>query len=219
VLQPYLPESVQYHDIGNPIDVAPQGQKPDTPLGDFIFVGRISAEKGAGIFAEAARRAGKTAIFVGDGPAVDELKSSYPEAVILGWKSPQEVKSLMRDARALVFPSVWYEGQPLTVLESLALGTPVIVSDVCAGREAVNDGMNGLWFKSADPDSLANALIKLSDDSVAREMSRAAYDLYWAAPLTLDRHLDALIALYQCALADRAKGRKATAFDASREIS
>ena len=219
VLQPYLPKSVQYHDIGNPIDVAPLGQKPDAPLGDFIFVGRISAEKGAGIFAEAARRAGKTAIFVGDGPAAAELKSSHPEAVVLGWKSPQEVKTLMRAARALVFPSVWYEGQPLTVLESLALGTPVIVSDVCAGREAVNDGMNGLWFKSADPDSLADALTKLSDDSVAREMSRAAYDLYWAAPLTLDQHLDALIALYQRALVDRAKGPAAAAFDAPREIS
>ena len=200
VLQPYLPSGVCYHEIGNPIDVAPLGRKPEAPLGDFIFVGRISAEKGAKIFAEAARRAGKKAIFVGDGPAAAELQSTYPEAVLLGWKSPDEVKTLMRAARALVFPSVWYEGQPLTVLESLALGTPVIVSDVCAGREAVKDGVNGLWFKSADPDSLAGALVELSDDGVARKMAQAAYDLYWAAPLTLDRHLDALLALYNSAL-------------------
>lgn len=200
VLQPYLPSGVCYHEIGNPIDVVPLGPKPEAPLGDFIFVGRISAEKGAKIFAEAARRAGKKAIFVGDGPAAAELQSAYPEAVLLGWKSPDEVKTLMRAARALVFPSVWYEGQPLTVLESLALGTPVIVSDVCAGREAVKDGVNGLWFKSADPDSLAGALVELSDDGVARKMAQAAYDLYWAAPLTLDRHLDALLALYNSAL-------------------
>jgi glycosyltransferase involved in cell wall biosynthesis len=200
VLQPYLPSGVRYHEIGNPIDVAPLGPKPAAPLGDFIFVGRISAEKGAKIFAEAARRAGKKAIFVGDGPAAAELQSAYPEAVVLGWKSPDEVKTLMRAARALVFPSVWYEGQPLTVLESLALGTPVIVSDVCAGREAVQDGVNGLWFKSADPDSLAGALVELSDDAVARKMAEAAYALYWAAPLTLDRHLDALLALYNAAL-------------------
>ena len=200
VLQPYLPSGVRYHEIGNPIDVAPLGPKPAAPLGDFIFVGRISAEKGAKIFAEAARRAGKKAIFVGDGPAAAELQSTYPEAVVLGWKSPDEVKTLMRAARALVFPSVWYEGQPLTVLESLALGTPVIVSDVCAGREAVQDGINGLWFKSADPDSLAGALVELSDDGVARKMAQAAYELYWAAPLTLDRHLDALLALYNSAL-------------------
>ena len=215
VLQPYLPPKVRYHEIGNPIDVAPLGPKPPAPLGDFIFVGRISAEKGAKIFAEAARRAGKKAIFVGDGPAAAELQSAYPEAVILGWKSPDDVKTLMRAARALVFPSVWYEGQPLTVLESLALGTPVIVSDVCAGREAVKDGVNGRWFKSADADSLAAALVELSDEGVARTMAQAAYELYWAAPLTLDRHLDALLALYNAAAGGKDK-LTAEAFDASR---
>ncbi len=213
ILQPYLPARVRYHDIANPIDVAPLGQKPQAPLGDFIFVGRLSAEKGAKIFAEAARRAGQRAIFIGDGPAADELRALYPEAKILGWKSPAEVKQLMRAARALVFPSVWYEGQPLTVLESLGLGTPVIVSDVCAGREAVQNGVNGLWFKSADPESLASALRQLSDDDTARQMSRAAYDLYWAKPLTLERHLDALVALYRGVLGEAPQ--PAPAFDAS----
>ena len=107
----------------------------------------------------------------------------------------------MRAARALVFPSVWYEGQPLTVLESLAAGTPVIVSDICAGREAVEDGVNGLWFASGKPDSLAAALMRLSDDAEARRMSDAAYDLFWADPLTLDRHLDGIEAVYRSSLA------------------
>jgi glycosyltransferase involved in cell wall biosynthesis len=217
ILQPYLPASMRYHHIANPIDVAPLGQKPQAPLGGFIFVGRLSAEKGAKIFAEAAQRAGQRAVFVGDGPAADELKALYPGTTILGWKSPAEVKQFMRAARAVVFPSVWYEGQPLTVLESLALGTPVIVSDVCAGREAIEDGVNGLWFKSADPDSLAHALQRLSDDDTARQMSRAAYDRYWAAPLTLDRHLDALVTLYRAALGE--PPQSTAKFDASHQIS
>ena len=65
------------------------------------------------------------------------MEKEFPQARFLGWRSPQEVRSLLRAARALVFPSVWYEGQPLSVYEALALGTPVIVSDLCAGREAV----------------------------------------------------------------------------------
>ena len=85
---------------------------------------------------------------------------------------------MLRNARALVFPSVWYEGQPLTVLEALGLGTPVIVSDVCAGRESVEDGVSGRWFRSNDAASLAAAMRELSNDATARRMSRAAYDLY-----------------------------------------
>jgi glycosyltransferase involved in cell wall biosynthesis len=104
----------------------------------------------------------------------------------------------------LVFPSVWYEGQPLTVYEALALGTPVIVSDACAGREAVVDGDNGFWFRSGDPASLAVRLGQLSDDAAARRMSKSAYARYWAAPLTMERHLGGLLEVYAAAERDAA---------------
>ena len=202
-LAPYLPADTRYFDVSNPVDAEPLGYKGEGVPGNFIFVGRISPEKGPKLFAEAARLAGQRAVFVGDGPLAAELKAEYPEAEILGWKSPDEVKLQLRAARALVFPSVWYEGQPLTVLESLAMGTPVIVSDVCAGREAVSDGVSGLWFKSGDAGALAGAMRRLAEDVVAREMARAAYDLFWADPLTMDRHLDGLEAVYAAALESR----------------
>lgn len=205
ILQPYLPADVQYHQLANPIDVPPLGQKPDPARGDFIFVGRLSAEKGPMLFGEAARIAGQRAVFVGDGPQCAELKAHYPEASILGWKEPAEVRTLLRNARALVFPSVWYEGQPLTVLEALGLGTPVIVSDVCAGRESVGDGVNGRWVRSNDTAALAAALQDLSNDATARRMSRAAYDLYWSNPPNLKRHLDGLCSIYEAALGADAK--------------
>jgi glycosyltransferase involved in cell wall biosynthesis len=205
ILQPYLPAGVLFHDLGNPIDVPPFGQKSDAAQGEFIYAGRLSAEKAPLLFAEAARLAGLRAIFVGDGPQAAELKARYPDASILGWKSPAEVAHLLRNARALVFPSVWYEGQPLTVLEALALGTPVIVSDVCAGRESIEDGVNGRWFRSNDAASLATAMLELADDATARRMSQAAYQLYWSNPPTLQRHLDGLCAIYETALGATAK--------------
>lgn len=197
VLAPHMPADTKWYDVGNPIDADPLGHKDETAPGGFVFVGRLSAEKGAGLFAEAARLSGQRAIFVGDGPQQAELEAAYPEAEFLGWHDPAGVKRHLRAARALVFPSVWYEGQPLTVLESLALGTPVIVSDICAGREAVEDGVSGLWFRSGDPASLARAMTRLSDDATAQRMSRAAYDGFWADPLTLDRHLDRLERIYR----------------------
>jgi glycosyltransferase involved in cell wall biosynthesis len=191
-----LPQGARVHAVSNPIDCLDLGRKTEPASGDFLFVGRLSPEKGLFLFAEAARKAGVTPVFAGDGPAAAELRARYPEARMLGWKSAGEVKLLMRRARALVFPSLWYEGQPLTVLEAKAMATPVIVSDGCAGREEVNDGETGLWFESANADSLAKALIRAKDDALIAAMSDASYERFWADPPTLERHIERLGAIY-----------------------
>lgn len=201
-IAPYLPQA-RFHEVGNPIDVTDQGAKAEAASGDFIFVGRLSAEKGARYFAQAARLANVAPVFIGDGPERDALAREFPEARFSGWLPPDAVRAQMRAARALVFPSVWYEGQPLTVYESLALGTPVVVSDICAGREAVADGENGLWFKSAVAESLAEKIALLKDDACARRMSDAAHRRYWSKPLTLEGHLDGVEAVYDVLRTDR----------------
>ena len=209
---PFMPKGVAYHRVDNPLDIVDPSPKAAAGR-DFLFVGRVSREKGIEHYCEAARLAGVEAVIVGDGPLMEELKTRYPEAKFLGWQNPQQVMALMRAARALVFPSVWYEGQPLTVYESLAMGTPVIVSDVCAGREAINDGRNGLWFKSADAADLARALNRLKDDAAADAMTANAYADYWARPLSLERHLDAIQAVYTEMLGQpaREQGKHSTA--------
>ena len=145
---------------------------------------------------QAARRAGVDALFVGDGPLLPELKRRYPEVRTVGWQGPEAVRRYLREAGALVFPSIWYEGQPLTVLEAKVLGTPVIVSDGCAGRDCVTDGVDGLWFRRNDADNLAQAIRRFGDADVDA-LSRAAYDSYWAAPATLERHVASIVALYR----------------------
>ena len=201
---PRLPQGIALHNVSNPIDAQDLGPKPDPAAGGMIFVGRISPEKGPFLFAEAARKAGIVPVYVGDGPAAAELAARFPEARILGWRKPAEVKALMRAARALVFPSLWFEGQPLTVLEAKALGTPVVVADCCAGREEIEDGVSGLWFKGNDSDALAAALERMKDDVAVAAMSRAAYTSFWAHPPTLDRHVVALVAIYRDMLARKA---------------
>ncbi len=200
VSRPYAPDNIEWRRVDNPVEADDLGPKA-APGADFLYVGRVSTEKGIAHFCEAARLAGVVATIAGDGPLMAELKSTYPDARFLGWKSAAELRPLMRGARALVFPSVWYEGQPLTVYEALALGTPVIVSDACAGREAVEDGENGRWFKSADAADLARALRELGDDATAARMTAAAHERYWRAPLTLERHVAAIEAVYAEALA------------------
>ena len=206
IIAPYLPKGARVHAISNPVATDDLGPKADPVSGEMIFVGRISPEKGPLLFAEAARKIGLVPTFVGDGPAATELREKYPEARILGWQKPEDARKALRAARALVFPSRWYEGQPLTVLEAKASGTPIIVSDVCAGREEIIDGETGLWFKFGDADDLARALTMMQDDAVVRKMSNAAYAAYWRDPPTLARHVERLEKAYRGMLANAPRG-------------
>jgi glycosyltransferase involved in cell wall biosynthesis len=201
LLAPYLPKRAGIHRVCNPIDVEPLGEKSAPAFGDAIFVGRLSPEKGVFLFAEAAARANVTPIFIGDGPIADELRARYPLARLLGWQSPEAVREAMRAARALVFPSLWYETQGMTALEAKAMGTPVIVADVCAAREQIEDGVSGLWFKSGDAASLAAALERMKDDGLVARLSKGAYESYWRAPPTLSRHITETQAVYRDMLA------------------
>lgn len=196
VIEPHLAPDVRLFEVANPIEIENLGPKPDPASGEMIFLGRISREKGFSIFAEAARLAGITPVFVGDGPLAGELKRNYPEAKIVGWQDAAGVRKHLREARALVFPSIWYEGQPLTVLEALALGTPVIAADGCAGRESVIDGETGLWFRHSDPVDLARALRDMQDDARVTAMSNAAYTRFWADPFLIERHTRRLEEVY-----------------------
>jgi glycosyltransferase involved in cell wall biosynthesis len=197
IVAPYLPAGVATHRLSNPIEASDLGPKPNPASGEFVFVGRLSPEKGAYLFAEAAALAGLTPTFIGDGPIADELRARHPGARFLGWREPAEVRESLRAARALVFPSLWYEGQPLTVLEAKAMGTPVIVSDICAGREEIEDGETGLWFESADVGALAAALERMKDDALVARLSHAAHASYWRDPPTLEAHVIGLTGVYR----------------------
>ena len=197
IVRSRLPKGARVHRVPNPIEAHQLGPKSEPASGDFLFVGRIAREKGPLLFAEAARRAGVVPTYVGDGPIREELAVRYPEARILGWKTPDEARAMMRAARALVFPSLWYEVQGLTVTEAKAMGTPVVVSDVCAGREAIEDGKSGLWFRSGDPDALAVALDRLKEDALVEKLSNTAYETYWADAQTPGRHVDAILDIYE----------------------
>ncbi|OJY36951.1 MAG: hypothetical protein BGP06_14250 [Rhizobiales bacterium 65-9] len=200
VARPWLPPAMRLHRVDNPIDIQDRGVADKTEPGPFLFVGRLAPEKGARLFCEAARAIGARARIVGDGPLRDELQRDFPEHDFAGWKSAAEVTHEMRAARALVFPSVLYEGQPLTVYEALANGCPVIASDAGAAVEAIEQDRNGFCFRSGDNASLARAMTQLADDARARSMARTAHEIYWRRPLTLDRHLDGVMAVYRAAM-------------------
>lgn len=200
VVQPYLPQTARMFEISNPIDIPLGGPVDVGSNRAFTMIGQLSLVKGGHLFASAARDCGVKAVFVGDGPSAQEITAANPAATITGWVSQERVREYLSKARALVFPSLWYEAQPLVVLEAAARGVPAVVSDGCAAAESVRDGMTGLLFKNGDATSLASALRRLSDDDLVRRLGRGAYETYWADPPVLERHVAELERAYRVVL-------------------
>lgn len=162
----------------------------------YVFVGRLVPEKNPELAAQATFNKNVPVIFVGDGRCSDKIYKINPQAEITGWKNSEEVREYIRNARALIFPSKWYEGQPLTVMEAMADGIPVIASDASAAIEQIHDGENGIIFKSNDLKSLEVILEKLSCNDIVEKYSKNAYNDYWKKNYNEDVYIDKLINIY-----------------------
>ena len=183
--------------IPNPINVDKSDPAAPADNSNFIYVGRVSHEKGANLMALASSLADIPISFIGTGPGVPDVLRLNPSADMLGWKDGAEVLKGVQSSRALVFPSLLHETQGLVVQEAFALGIPVIVSSNCAASGSVKDGVNGMIFNSGDHSDLARCLtfMKNNDDSV-RQFGRAAYDSYWNNPSTMQNYVANLIKCY-----------------------
>ncbi len=195
-LRPYLPKDARVFRLNNPIWI--EASSPADVAGNklFLAVGRLSHEKGPFLFAEAARRCGVSAVWVGDGELREQLTARYPEVQVTGWLSPREVIGYLKASRALVFASLSYEAQPMVTFEAAASGVPAIVSDTCAAREFVEEGKTGLWYRGGDSASLAENISRLKDEKIAASLGAEAYRRYWQDPPTLERHVSGLEQIY-----------------------
>ena len=206
VLRPHLPAEVRVHRLSNFADVARQERVDAAANSSFVFSGRLVKEKGAVVFAQAARAARVPAVFLGEGECRDEVIVAMPESVISGWLTHDQSLHHLRGARALVFPSLWYEAQPLIILEALAQGIPCVVSDTSAAREMITPGRTGLLFRTGDVPDLRDKLRQLRDNELVDRLSRNAYEEYWKSPRTLESHLDGLTDVYNTMLITQQEG-------------
>ncbi len=93
----------------------------------YCFFGRLSHEKGAKTLIEAANQLPYKLKIIGGGPLMEELMSSSCGNIeFVGFKQWNEIKEFVGRARFSVIPSEWYENNPLSVIEALCLGTPVL---------------------------------------------------------------------------------------------
>ena len=198
-IAPYLAKDSLLRVVPSPIDV-PMAPFTWSGRNSFIFVGRLSREKGAAVFALAAKLAGAKAVFAGDGSEREVVRRINPSCEMTGWLGGEELRKRMLWARALVFPSVCLETYGRSVAEAAALGRSSLVSAQCAAADLVNHGRTGLLFRCGDAESLAGALRELSDASYAQRLGKGAYDKYWQQPSTINGHVAALLEIYEAVL-------------------
>jgi glycosyltransferase involved in cell wall biosynthesis len=145
-----------------------------------IFIGRLSSEKGIRFLTEAWRGLDFPLTVVGDGPEGELARRNAPPNVrFVGEKSRDEALKLTRSAQFLVFPSVWYEGFPMMILEASALGTPTLASRLGGRAEATIDGETGILFESRNVEDFRNGARRLiADPDLCRRLGENARRRY-----------------------------------------
>jgi len=129
-----------------------------------VYLGRLSPEKGVGILLEAMVALPDLGLkIVGNGPQAAALQATahrrgLHKVEFLGRVVGEEKWNLLQQAMAVVVPSVWYESFSFVVLESLAVGTPVVASKLGSLLHRVKDGKSGLLFRSGDSQDLRQKL-------------------------------------------------------------
>ncbi len=169
--------------------------------GYFLFVGRLSEEKGIETIIRAARLLPDIQFkIVGRGPEMDRLhrlSEGLSNVEFLGFRMGDELAQLYRGAMAVLLPSRVHENFPLAVLESMAAGKPVIASHVGGVAEIVEDRANGLLVSPADLHGWVEAIMRLAyDEDLRLSMAHAARSTV-EHRFKLDDHYRRVMTIYQ----------------------
>jgi glycosyltransferase involved in cell wall biosynthesis len=193
-----------------PHSVADPGPRPAPPSAsrEILYVGRLSKEKGLSVLLDAmtaAQEAGLKLLVIGDGPERAALERRAGSGVrFAGRLEPAQVRDRMRRARALAFPSLWYETFGMSVVEAMAAGLPVIASDLGGTREIVGD-RTGRLPPPGDVAAWRTALLGLADAAFVDQAGSAGRQR-WARQFSPSAVLPALEGAYRWAARTRLGG-------------
>jgi glycosyltransferase involved in cell wall biosynthesis len=105
----------------------------------------------------------------------DDIAAWRAENVVDYLGETDDVRPFLRACTTFVLPTYYREGLPRTIIEALAIGRPVITTDISACRKTTIDGFNGFVVPKRDPAALAVAMRRFVDDrSLANRMGRAS---------------------------------------------
>ena len=149
----------------------------------FLYFGRLSQEKGTMTLVKAFQKSqGKHLYILGIGPVEEEIReyikahSLEDRIKLFGFKTGEELKKFVAQAKCIVLPSEWYENGPYAIMEAMAVGKPVIVSNMGGLPEMTQDGVTGFVFEPWSVQQLADCIDKMDrlGEEEYRRMSETA---------------------------------------------
>ena len=200
----------KFIDGGLPADkivVKPNFIHPDPGYSEVrerfaLFVGRLSQEKGIDTLLNAWSHIGSDLPLriAGDGPMAQDVRRTCEANASVSWLgrlTRSEVVEQMRRATVLIFPSIWYESLPLSILEAFATGLPVIASRIGSMPELIEEGRNGLLFEPGSSEDLARTVVHMLGDTAGTAnmgfQARKEFELKY----TRSRNCDLLLRCYR----------------------
>lgn len=168
----------------------------------FVYLGRVNEVKGLRTLCKAASQLPYKLIVIGDGELLTNLKEQYTNVEFKGTMQWNDFRPILENARFMVLPSEWSENNPLTVIESQSLGTPVLGARIGGIPELIIEGdkesdqllnfstpqltKNGMTFESGNVEDLKSKIElmfktefdypSIAKQAVERYSSEAYYD-------------------------------------------
>ncbi len=195
----YLAVDKPVRVIYNPIEInRPPSVKCESnnkKRSGFLYVGRLSAEKGIDLLLNVMGEVDANLTIIGDGELMnvceDYAKRLGKEKIkILGYRSRKEIFTTMQKSSALVLPSRCMEPAPLVLAEAAYNCLPSIVADHGGLVEFVKNKVNGLHFKAGSRDSLIESMeVIIKNPLLSKRMGQKAKKIITRKDLSINNHL------------------------------
>lgn len=171
-----------------------------------VYIGRLDALKGIRLLLEAWVRyersgGGMKLIICGTGPEETWCREyltreKLKQVELRGFVPNSAARALMGQSKALILPTQWYEGFPMTIVEAFSAATPVICSDLGNAGSLISDGVTGFKFPADSAEQLAQTLNRLQH---AESVSEGALKTY-QENFTAEANYRQLMAIYSKAM-------------------
>jgi glycosyltransferase involved in cell wall biosynthesis len=174
---------------------------------DFVYVGRFSEEKGILVLLEAFKHTTFNLKMAGSGslvPLVEQMAAGNKHIQYLGNLNAKEINSLLQRSSVLLFPSLNFEGMPMTIIEALSNGTPVIASNLGVMPTMITNQYNGFLFEAGNAKSLCQQIERWKSLSENEKISfkhnaRESYQMHY----TPEQNAQLLKNIYQAAILEK----------------
>ena len=172
--------------------------------GYALYFGRLSKEKGILNLIEAFSKTKMGTLYIaGEGPEKENIEKFIKEKdlseriKLLGFLKSNEMKKCISKSKFVVVPSIWYENCPYSVMETLAIGKPVLGADIGGIPELVKNNENGLIYKYDNIDELSEKMQQFFENTdltnkMGQNAKENAKKLY-----SKEIHYDKIIKIYQ----------------------